>query len=48
MPVLPAHLREFQSASISNLAYVIGEGLNGMTRAFLAGCAMLVKSYHFK
>ena len=33
---------EFQAAPISNLAYVLGEVLAGMTRAFLAVCVILV------
>ncbi len=33
---------EFQSAPISNLAYVLGEVLAGMTRAFLAGLVILI------
>jgi ABC-2 type transport system permease protein len=32
---------EFQAAPISNLAYVLGEVLAGMTRAVLAGCVVL-------
>ena len=33
---------EFQSAPISNIAYVIGEVLAGMTRAILAGLVILI------
>lgn len=33
---------EFQAAPISNLAYVFGEVLAGITRAFLAVCVILV------
>ena len=33
---------EFQAAPISNLAYVMGEVLAGITRAILAGCVILL------
>jgi Nod factor-specific ABC transporter NodJ protein len=33
---------EFQAAPVSNAAYVLGEVLAGMTRAFLAGCVILM------
>jgi Nod factor-specific ABC transporter NodJ protein len=33
---------EFQTAPISNAAYVLGEVLAGITRALLAGCVILV------
>jgi ABC-2 type transport system permease protein len=33
---------EFQAAPVSNAAYVLGEVLAGMTRAFLAGCVILL------
>ncbi len=38
---------ELQSAPVSNAAYVLGEVLAGMTRAFLAGCVILVMGAAF-
>ena len=38
---------EFQSAPVSNAAYVLGEVLAGMTRAFLAGCVILLMGAAF-
>ncbi len=38
---------EFQAAPISNVAYVMGEVLAGMTRAFIAGCVILVLGIPF-
>ncbi|MCK5244145.1 MAG: ABC transporter permease [Desulfobacterales bacterium] len=38
---------EFQAAPISNIAYVIGEVLAGMTRAFLAVCVILILGLGF-
>lgn len=38
---------EFQAAPISNVAFVLGEVLAGMTRALLAGCVILVLGAFF-
>ncbi|MBW1995716.1 MAG: ABC transporter permease [Deltaproteobacteria bacterium] len=38
---------EFQAAPISNVAFVLGEVLAGMTRALLAGCVILVLGASF-
>ncbi len=38
---------EFQAAPISNIAYVIGEVLAGMTRAFLSVCVILILGLGF-